>query len=829
MLRNIAAVSAKALGDATGAELHWRAAIASQPRWPDPHINLGNLLAEVRRYEEAEAAYRAVLEFLPGSAEAHNGLGTLLQATGRIAEAEAAYRMALKHQPKFAEVLVNLGVLLHATQRFAEAEDCYNQALRIRQEFAEAHIGMASLFRAMQRVDESVAAYRRALAIRPESVNIYINLGSLLQESKRLQEAELAYHGALALDPGSLAAYNNLAMILKDTKRLEDAERSCRRALAIWPDYADAYNNLGLVLNQTKRFEEAEAAFRQSLHYQPESVVAYNNLGTLLIATKRYEEAEAVYRKALAIRPDFAAGLNNLGNIQMGLQRLYEAECSFQRAVRIDPLHFDAFNNLGSVLQDLKRFDAAEAAFRQMVRLKGVDGNASGQAYLCARSLCAWDSKAEDETLLADMVHRGVSDIPVFNLLSIANPAHSSAPVFQLRAARLYAQGKYFELSLPALVDPASHPRRDRLRIGYLSADFHEHATMYLLHGVLAAHDRSRFALHGYSYGPTTDAVTMKARESFEVFRDLKGLAGSAAATLIAADGIDILVDLKGYTANARLEITSLRPAPVIVSWLGYPGTLGHPRLADYIIGDPTVTPPEHAAHFSETLALMPHCYQPNDRQRAVGRMPSRAEAGLPEQGLVFCSFNQSYKFDPDTFGIWCRLLDEVPGSVLWLLTAPAPAVANLQREAQARGIAPERVIFAPVKHMTEHLGRLQLADLALDTFPVTSHTTASDALWAGVPLVTRIGDSFVSRVPASLLNTLGLPELVTRDQQAYYALARALALDPLRLAEIRQRLNERRLSSPLFDTLRFARDLEALYTRIWEQHATGTRELIAS
>jgi protein O-GlcNAc transferase len=286
-------------------------------------------------------------------------------------------------------------------------------------------------------------------------------------------------------------------------------------------------------------------------------------------------------------------------------------------------------------------------------------------------------------------------------------------------------------------------------------------------------------------------------------------------------------VDLKGFTRDARLEISAFRPAPVLVSWLGYPGTLGHPVLADYIIGDAVVTPPANAADFSETLALMPHCYQPNDRSRRIGPMPDREAAGLPVNAFVLCSFNQTFKFNPESFDIWCRLLREIPDSVLWLLAAPEDAENNLRREAHTRGIESSRLVFAPRLPLQDHLGRLQLADLALDTFPCNSHTTASDALWAGVPLVTLVGETFASRVAASLLNAAGVPELATHSWDEYAQLAKSLVSDPSRLQAIRQRLLDGRMTSPLFDTVRFTRDLEQLYLRMWEQHARGDRQII--
>jgi predicted O-linked N-acetylglucosamine transferase (SPINDLY family) len=311
------------------------------------------------------------------------------------------------------------------------------------------------------------------------------------------------------------------------------------------------------------------------------------------------------------------------------------------------------------------------------------------------------------------------------------------------------------------------------------------------------------------------------------LFRDLRGLSDEDAARQIAADRIDVLIDLKGYTENMRLGIVAFRPAPVVVSWLGWPGTVGHQRLADYIIGDPTVTPPDVAADYSEALAIMPHCYQSNDRSRTVGPRPTRTEAGLPEEGFVFCSFNQMWKIGPETFSVWCRLLDAVPGSVLWLLDTRDNAGANLRQEAQRRGVDPGRVIFAPTLPYSGHLGRLQLADLVLDVFPYGSHTTASDALWCGVPVVTKIGEIFASRVSASLLNAAGLPELVTTSDNDYFTLALRLAMQPGEIGCLRDRIVATRMSVPLFDTVRFTRDLERLYDEIWKQAMRGKREPI--
>ncbi|HEY6896835.1 MAG TPA: FkbM family methyltransferase [Rhodocyclaceae bacterium] len=572
---------------------------------------------------------------------------------------------------------------------------------------------------------------------------------------------------------------------------------------------------------------KAETLWRAAITALPAFAEAHNDLGILLMETKRFEAAEAAFRRALEIHPDYAPTHNNLGIVLMEMQRFEAAEVAYRRLLEIQPGNAEAYCNLGVLLKVMKRFAEAEKAYRRALEIRPEFGNAAGEAYFCANQVCDWSHRDQDEARLADFITRGIKDISPFTLLTLSGISGASAALLQRRAGQICAENDYQVQSIQPLVDERHHPQGAQLRIGYVSADFHEHATMHLLGGVLSAHDRSRFVVHGYSYGTTVDARTRQAEDACDVFRDVRSLSDHAVAELIAADGIDILVDLKGYTQHTRLEITAMRPAPVIVSWLGYPGTLGHPRLADYIIGDPIVTPPEHAAHFSETLALMPHCYQPNHRQRVIGAKPSRMDAGLPETGFVFCCFNHSFKFDPETFDLWCRLLLVVPGSVLWLLEPTTPAIANLRREAAARGLDPSRLLFAPMKPLTQHLGRLQLADLALDTFPYTSHTTASDALWAGVPLVTRIGDTFASRVAASLLQAVGLSDLVTSNGEEYFSLALALASAPERLAAIRQKLELNRLTMPLFDTARFTQNLERLYASLWEQHRQGEKGII--
>jgi protein O-GlcNAc transferase len=654
-----------------------------------------------------------------------------------------------------------------------------------------------------------------------------IQEGNALEDAGRTAEARKRYEAAVRRAPDLARAHLNLGNVLLAEGDAPGALAAYAAALERAPDYAPAHFNSGNALARLDRPTQALDAYARALAADPAFADAEVARGNVLEDLGRLAEAEASFRRVLAARPGYAEVYYNLSAVLLQLGRIEEAERCSRRSIALRPDLAEAHYSLGLALAAGERRTEAGDAFRQALECKPDYASALVEANRCAKHLFDWARRDEYERRLVERVEAGATEIAPFSLLSLDRAVEGGMALLQRRAALQYARGSFAGALERPLVAAGSHPQRERLRIGYLSADFHEHATMHLLGGVLAAHDRKRFAVHGYSYGRAVDDTRRRAVQACEVFHDLATQSDAEAAEQIASDGIDILVDLKGYTQNARMRISARRPAPVIVSWLGYPGTLGEPRLADYIVGDPIVTPLADAAHYSETLALMPHCYQPNDRERAIGPRPGRTETGLPERGFVFCSFNQNYKLSPDVFDDWCRLLAGTPDSVLWLLVPDSAAQANLRREAEARGIRADRLVFAPHLPPVAHLGRLQLADLALDTFPYGSHTTGSDALWAGVPLITRTGKTFASRVAASLLHAVGLPELATGSREAYVALALGLAREPESLAELRSRLGARRLDAPLFDTARFTRDLERLYLAIWAQHARGEREPI--
>ncbi len=442
-----------------------------------------------------------------------------------------------------------------------------------------------------------------------------------------------------------------------------------------------------------------------------------------------------------------------------------------------------------------------------------------------SREMCEWDDFAQDAQSLRARLAEGLAgQLSPFQFLTVPGvSAREQRDCSELWTKDRRARSVAIRDDLAFCFDDAA---REKIRIGYLSNDFQDHATLLLLIEMFEAHDRAHFELHGFSFG-ADDGKAMRRRlnGAFHTIHDVSVMSDVAAARAIHAANIDILVDLKGFTQGARTGILMLHPAPIQVNYLGYPGTLGS-GICDYIVTDTYMTPMEAAADYSEAFAYMPHSYQPHGRTGTIGRKPSRSEAGLPDTGFVFCCFNQAFKFTPPVFDLWCRILEATPGSVLWLL-ASERAEGNLRGEALRRGIAMSRLVFAPDVGQSEHLGRLQLADLVLDTAPYGAHTTASDALFAGVPVVTQAGGTFAARVAGSLLNAAGLPELIAANEDGYVALAAGIAAEPQRLNALKAKLRRERLTSPLFNVAAYTRALEDLYATMWSRRTKDARGAI--
>lgn len=636
-------------------------------------------------------------------------------------------------------------------------------------------------------------------------------------EQGRLGEAELLYRRILQAAPQQADTLHYLGVLLHQTGREDEGFALMSRALQIQPNQASFWGNIGALLSRMQRWQQAVPYLERALQLNADFLEGWQNLGTAYLSMGRYPQAGVCFEQILRLRPELASTWFHLG-MTLHLQgKEKEALPHYQKALTLQPDFPEALLKLGNIHEGFKKPEDAIPFYQEALRLKPDYGEAIDFLLHAKMSVCDWDGIDSLFPRFPEAVRRdrGAWMRP-FTLLSIP-----STPEEQLLCAQQWAA---LECAVPLQMQrqrPFEHaPRQsERLRIGYVSGDFFGHAVANLMVELFELHDRTRFEIRAYSWSKQDNsAVRARIVQSADAFIEVGGLHYEEIARRIHQDQVDILVDLKGYTTDPRTEIFALRPAPIQVNWLGYPGTMGADFI-DYLVADPFLIPEGAEAGYSERVMRMPHCYQINDRRRPIQEpAPSRAAVGLPETGFVFCCFNQLYKILPEMFAVWMRLLRETPGSVLWLMGQHPRAMDNLKRAAQMHGVDSTRLLFAPKAPIADHLARYRLADLALDTFPYTSHTTASDALWAGCPIATCAGSTFASRVAGSILTSAGLPELVTTSLGDYEALLLALAHDPQRREALRRKVQANRDNCPLFDSPRFARDLEVLYERMWEE-----------
>jgi protein O-GlcNAc transferase len=655
------------------------------------------------------------------------------------------------------------------------------------------------------------ARCRDALALEPDQAKAWTLLGVVLRRRDPVA-AHAAFAAALRCDPNNADARFQLGNFYREQQRYAEAVTAYEATLAFAPAHPGLLNNLGLAQEGAGESDRAAAAYRAALTAQPGHRQSLGNLAHLLCRLGRYAEAATLCEEYLRQYADADATIwVDRGICQHHAHDYIAAEASFERARALAPGDALILTNLGSVLVDCGEFERAETMLTQATELAPSLLYASSLRAYAQQHLCAWSGLAARHEAIRRALDSG-SDQPVNAFAALSMPL---SPQAQLGVARRWARD-FAPSAAPALARsrlPGGH-----LRVGYVSSDFREHPIAALLAEVWERHDRTRLTTYAYSIGPRV-ASPQRARSeaAFDRFVDCSGDTIEQTARRIEEDGIEVLLDLNGYTTYAKSEILALRPAPVQINWLGYLGTLGAPWY-DYVLTDRFAAPPELQPFFTERFLYLPDCYCPSDTKRPVAaRAPERAACGLPEQGLVFCCFNSSYKILPAVFDVWMRLLQQVPGSVLWLAPGNATARANLQREAAARGMAPERLVFAPRVNLPEHLARHAHADLFLDTTPYNAGTTANDALFMGVPVLTCAGATMASRVAGSQLHAIGLPELVTTRLADYEALALALASEPARLQAWRQQLTTQRTTYPLFDMARFTRALDDLLLAAWE------------
>jgi len=672
-------------------------------------------------------------------------------------------------------------------------------------------LGMS--LRRQNKMEAACDAYRQALQLDPGSIDAWYNLGNAETQLQHWTAAAEAYRRCLALQPGRADAWVTLCEALRRGGTPEAAIEAGLNATSLLPADAETWNALGNAYNDARRYKEAESAYRRAIGVNPDFLDGWYNLGVLQQLRGEHRDAIPTYRHVLERNPDQVPARYNLAIALQTTNQLDEAEAEYLQVMQRDALHADARFNLGSLYNYRNRQSAALECYQAGLAIRD-DLTTRGEIAHIMQKRCDWSALDRLRADLVDPALKASGKPPSpFSMLVLPVPISEAE---QLTIARRYAEHVMSQVECDRF-DFSRHPQHRRLRIGYLSADFHNHATSHLMLGLFKRHNRKHFEVYAYSIGPDDGSnYRNRIKREADHFVELQTLSNAQAAARINQDDIDILIDLKGYTRDCRPEILAQRPAPLQIAWLGYPGTVGAP-FADFIITDRVVTPPDRQPFYDETFAYMPHCYQINDSEQEIDTtIPTRADCGLPASGFVFCCFCALYKVEPVIFGVWMDLLRAKPDSVLWLLDGPDITKDNLRAAARQAGVDPNRLVFAPVESKPQHLARHALADIFLDTYFCNAHTTASDALWAGLPVITCPQETFATRVCASLLTHIGLPELITPSLEAYRDLALRYANDPNTLAALKRKLANQRLSSPLFDTDGFITDLEKLLQDLW-------------
>lgn len=755
-------------------------------------------------------------------------------ATGFLAQAEAAYKSGQKEAAREASEQclrldvgeaagwLILGALNRDGGRPFEAEACWLRALALDPERIEARFNLAQLMRSQRRRPEAVATYAQVVQRAPRYAPAWLGWCETLLEQGQIAEVFRVTDAArqAGCETADLWLVQGNAHFQRGAFAL--AVSAYRQVLQLAPLHLSARYNLALALSRDGQRQAAIAELRTLLAQAPQYLNAHIKLADLLAESGDPLAAALAYRAAIALKPDMGELHNNLGKALRQTGQIEESIACFERALALGIVQPVVYLNLGGAWQTQRQQEKALAAYRRGLAIEPDNFSLLTSAVHVQQMLCDWQGFDHLHTrLVLPALPWRAEALPPPCFPFLALPVEVSAAE-QRQIADNYAR-HLSQNAGPQFQHAPWRELRRPLRIGYVSADFHNHATAHLMLGLFRRHDRQRVEVWAYSMG-ADDGSHYRQRivADCDRFIDIGALSDDAAAARIQADGIDIVVDLKGYTGSARPAIFARRPAPIQVQYLGYPGTMGGDCF-DYVIADKVVLPEADIPHFCEAPVWMPHCYQINDIEQPIAaQAPSRSECGLPEQGFVFCCFNSPYKIEPRIFSAWMRLLAAVPEAVLWLYAGNATAVANRKAEAAARGIAPARLVFADMLPKDQHLARHRHADLFLDTLYYNAHTTGSDALWAGVPMLTLPGRTFASRVGESLLCAVGLPELIVPDLDHYLARAIELAQHPGELAALKARLAANRLTCPLFDTEKFTRGLEYAYAAMADRRIAG-------
>jgi predicted O-linked N-acetylglucosamine transferase (SPINDLY family) len=709
------------------------------------------------------------------------------------------------------------GFALHQKGNLIAAEELYAKILNKQPLHFDA-LHLSGLIAAQNnKLDLALQFILNAISLNPRNASAHCNLGNVYLNLTRFELAVESYTKAISLKPNYEEAIYSRGLAYQKLNKLDLAKQDYEHSLTINPKHIGTLTNLGNVYQLQKKYDEAINFYQKSIDLGLLVAEPFNNRGNLYTEQKRYKEALLDFDRALEINPNYPEALSNKGNALYGLKRFEDALSSYNMAISLRPRYAEALHNRANLFREIRQFHMAEDDYRGALAIKPDYDYVKGNLFGTCMNLCEWNGLLDEWKSIEDQIFDLKKVISPFMTIPINDSIET-----QRKVAEIWVNEKHPAQQIPDFEFIKIEDRK--IRIGYFSADFHDHATMYLMAQLFELHDKSRFETIGFSFGPDRqDSMRIRAITALDHFHDVRDKTDSEIAQLSRDLGVDIAVDLKGFTLDSRAGIFSYRAAPIQVNYLGYPGTMGADFM-DYLIADRNVIPEELKHLYSEEVVYLPRCYQVNDQKRHISEKSyTRQELGLPELSFIFCCFNANYKITPITFDSWMNILKNVPESVLWLFEDCDQSATNLRKEAAYRGIDPQRLVFAKNLPLPEHLARYRIANLFLDTFPCNAHTTTSDALWAGLPVLTYAGQTFAARVAASLLHAVGLKELVTNNRQDYESLAIELANNPNRLDGVKKKLFENLKDAELFDSKGFTSDLENLYIHLAQKNIKTT------
>ena len=794
--------------------------------------NRATALKGLKQVEAAIASLDQAIKLQANFAEAYNDRGILLNAQNERVAANESFLAAIRYNPLLTQAYNNRGILLMAMAQaettekpedtstgdrlYGEALSCFNKAIALHPSYIEAFKSRGNVLSILKRYELAIESYDQAIALQPMDSEVFNYRGNAMNESLLFLEAVASYDKAISINPNYAEAYSNRGNALSHLGQQAEAIASYNLAVVLKPDSPQTYNNRGNAFAMLNKHHAAIADYDHAIKLKPDYAEAYYNCGNVFKTLRQLPVALVHYEKAIQFKPDYADAYANRASLSKDVGEIDFSIANWDAALRHQPDNCSWWVQRGNSLVTAGRHVEAIKSFEHAHDIEPAHDNLFGTLIHHKRHISDWTAAAFNQSDIERRVGAGEKCIVPFSLLSLAGNEQ-----LQLVCARAFINNQ-IDGNTELGVIPGRE-KAQRIRVGYFSADFRNHPVAHLTAELFELHDRDRFEIVAFSMGPTVqDDMRLRLLKAFDHFIEIDSKTNQEVVLLAREMKIDIAVDMCGFTGGSRIGIFSMRAAPVQVSYLGYPSTLGA-NFIDYVIADRTIIPVESQQYFTEKVAYLPDTYMVNDSKRQISdRKFTREELGLPETGFVFCCFNNSYKVTPKTFDGWMRILQQVPGSVLWLAENNAISAANLRKEAGARNVSPDRLVFAKrMESLADHLARHRLADLFIDTLPFNAHTTASDALWAGLPVLTCIGTTFAGRVAASLLKAIELPELITSTQEDYEAMAVELATNPAKLLSIRLKLDNNRLTTALFDTRRFTKNIENIYTQMHEnQHA---------